>query len=141
VEQFEPILDDDGKETGAYKSNRDPISGKAPAQNFFTLEPNISEVAYTQSIGSGRQPGNQRLYKGWKFLEELGIAPMCMLFGCGRAFPTVKVENDYFCSIEHARAVGAREQQVFPPIEGIKLFPGVDVEQEAKRMLEKEVVL
>jgi hypothetical protein len=53
----------------------------------------------------------------------------------------VKVENDYFCSIEHARAVGAREQQVFPPIEGIKLFPGVDVEQEAKRMLEKEVVL
>jgi hypothetical protein len=140
VEAFTPVVDADGKETGAFTSNRGP-DGKAPAQNFFTLEPNINEVAYNQGHASGRLPGNQRLYKGWKFLEELGIAPMCMLKGCGKAFPTIKVETDYFCSVEHARAVGAREQQVFPPIEGIKLFPGVEVEEVAKKMLEREVVL
>ena len=122
VDTYEPVLDKDGKETGEFV-------GTNETRVFFKLEPNITEVVYDVGNGSGANPAVFAQTKGFILLPEAGVAPMCELKGCGKAWPTVRI-SEYsdrvgdavfrfaaaaYCSEAHARLAGARIQSVFLP--------------------------
>lgn len=137
VDVFAPVLDADGNPT-------DEFSGTKDTRVFFKLEPNITEVVYDIGIGSGQNPGMFARTKGFVLLGDIGVAPMCELKGCGKAWPTVLVSaytvatgdlsvqfaEARFCSERHARLAGARNQNVFLPTNN---------PAEATRLLQDEV--
>lgn len=122
VDNYEPVLDSEGNPTGEY-------TGSKVARVFFKLEPNITEVVYDIGIGSGANPEQFKTFKGFAALPDVGVAPMCELKGCGKAWPTIRVAEytdragdkvfrfaaASYCSEAHARLAGARIQSVFLP--------------------------
>lgn len=73
-------------------------------------EYNITQVPLDEGINSGQGP---RFYirKGFVYLEDIGIAPMCQMNNCWRK---VEVRGPYgdYCSIEHARLCAAAQDRV-----------------------------
>lgn len=65
--------------------------------------PNVTEVIQDEGKNIGRGPEKMRV-KGFLFMEEAKLAPMCQMYGCGRSWPTVRTEEygDY-CSEYHAK--------------------------------------
>lgn len=124
VAAYEPVLDAEGDPTGEYM-------GKTETRMFFTLEPNITEVVYSMSHNSGTGVQDSIFWKGFKFLPEIGVAPMCELKGCGKAWPDVRtLDFGDYCTIDHARLVGARLQVVQLP---------ANDEKKRREMLRNEV--
>lgn len=69
--------------------------------------PNIVEVSFHARSNAGKGPQLFQVFKGYKRLPEVGLAPMCEMRGCGKAWPTVRTRFGDFCTEQHARAVGA----------------------------------
>jgi hypothetical protein len=72
----------------------------------LVLMPNMCEVVLNIRQNSG-QSVEMALRKGYKFLADEGIAPMCQLYGCGKTFPTVNTAYGDFCSEMHGKVVAA----------------------------------
>src|SRR5438132_1286087 len=104
VPTYTPVLDAEGKETGEF------IKGEVVARVTFTLEPNITEVIKSVRFGGGMLPEQMAGNKGFKYFHELGLAPMCEFKGCGKAWPTVRTNEDGdYCSLIHAKLVYAEQ--------------------------------
>lgn len=123
VQVLDELKDDDGNGTGQYV-------GSTQTRVYFTLEPNITEVVYSISHDNGEGPQIAMDFKGFKMLPDIGVAPMCELKGCGKAWPTFGTEFGNYCSEEHALYVGARLQGIFLPANN---------RREAAFMLKEEV--
>lgn len=64
--------------------------------------PNITEV--TNSVRHNDGEGRKKMQaKGFKLVTEVGIAPMCEMYGCGKAWPVVRTEYGDYCSQGHAK--------------------------------------
>lgn len=74
--------------------------------------PNIVEVPLTKRANSGKGPVLFQVFKGFRYLPDIGLAPMCETHGCGKAWPSVATRGGNFCSEEHARAVLMDEEGV-----------------------------
>lgn len=73
--------------------------------------PNLVQVPLDPSHNDGRGPENFARTKGFRQLEEIGYAPLCQLHDCWLP-AVVNCEFGEYCSKEHARLVGAREEGI-----------------------------
>lgn len=76
----------------------------------LVTEWNITQVPLDEGINSGRGPADY-IKKGFVYLEDMGIAPVCQMNNCYRQ---VKVRGPYgdYCSPEHARLVAATQDRI-----------------------------
>lgn len=87
----------------------DPETGEEVLQEETTQTrrvrvPNILEVALISRSNDGEGPRRFHSMKGYRYLPEIGLAPMCEAHGCGRAWPTVQTaQNGVYCSEAHAK--------------------------------------
>lgn len=93
VDKFE-VQDVDGVE-------REVLVGQ-DTRTFLVREPNITEVVVSVRSNDGRSVEKKRRY-GFKELPEVGYAPMCQMYACGKAFPAVATEYGDYCSENHAK--------------------------------------
>lgn len=78
-------------------------------------EYNITQVPLDEGVNSGRGPRDY-IKKGFVYLEDIGIAPMCQMNNCWRS---VKIRGPYgdYCSTDHARLCAAVQDRI--PLEVI----------------------
>lgn len=94
--------------------------------------PNLTQVALTERHNSGQGVVLSQRNKGFKFLQEINLEPMCQFRDCWRSVQgDKKVRTDWgdFCSSQHARLVGADELGVVLEIPGNQYYPRIRDEQ------------
>jgi hypothetical protein len=68
----------------------------------MVLMPNIVEIPITMGFESGE--GLQKAaHHGFKVLSDIGLAPMCEMYGCGKAWPLVGTDFGNYCTEIHAK--------------------------------------
>jgi len=80
---------------------REVLAG-TDTRTYLVREPNITEVVVTARANDGRGVEKKQRY-GFKQLPDIGYAPMCEMYGCGKAFPTVDTQYGVYCSENHAK--------------------------------------
>ncbi len=74
------------------------------------LMPNWTEVPTGLAHNDGR--GVEKMQaKGFKLPEEVGLAPMCQFYGCGKAWPTLRTIYGDYCTDMHARLCAVNEME------------------------------
>ena len=99
-----PVFEKD-EETG------EEVLIKIEQRRVRVLNPNVTQVPLDSGSNDGRGPEKFANDKGFLQLEERGYSPMCQLFDC---WLEAKITSPYgeYCSKEHARMIGAREEGV-----------------------------
>jgi hypothetical protein len=64
--------------------------------------PNIVEIPLSERFDDGESVIKAEKH-GFKHLEDGGLAPMCEMYGCGKAWPGVQTDLGRYCSEDHAR--------------------------------------
>src|SRR6266568_368775 len=63
--------------------------------------PNIVEIPISERFEDG-EAVQKAASHGFKVLPDVGLAPMCEMYGCGKAWPTVGTDFGAYCSEVHA---------------------------------------
>lgn len=64
--------------------------------------PNIAEIVISPRHNDGRGVEKQKA-KGFIPVTSGGVAPMCDMYGCGRAWPAIRTNYGDYCSELHAK--------------------------------------
>lgn len=81
--------------------DREVLTG-TETRTFLVKEPNITEVVASVRSNDGQGPAKKRRY-GFRELPEVGYAPMCEMYGCGKAWPEIGTAHGNYCSENHAK--------------------------------------
>lgn len=104
VPKIVPELDEDGNETGDF------IQEDVVVRTRMIVEPNIVEIPMSIRFDDG-EAVRKAAGHGYKVLSDQGIAPMCEMYGCGRAWPTVGTDFGVYCSTQHAKLCALDEME------------------------------
>lgn len=89
-------IGEDGKPTGDY------IQEDVVVRTRLIAQPNIVEIPMAERFEDG-QAVQKAARHGFRILTDAGIAPMCQMYGCGKAWPTIGTDDGIYCSREHAQ--------------------------------------
>jgi hypothetical protein len=78
----------------------------------LVLVPNWTEVPADTAHSDGQAPRRCYEQKGFRYPEEIGLAPMCQFSGCGKAWPRIRTSLGDYCTELHAKLAVANELEI-----------------------------
>jgi hypothetical protein len=103
VEIREPIYDTD--EDGDLVQTGEKVKTK------LVKHPNITQVPLASHVGDGKAVEVCEREKGFRFMEDMGFAPLCQMYNCW-AEAKINTAWGLYCSPMHARLVAADEDGI-----------------------------
>lgn len=93
----------------------DLVLVKEDVVNKMILVPNWSDIAADLGHSDGAMPTYLHDSAGFRFPEEIGLAPMCQMYQCGKAFPRVRTTLGDYCEEYHAKIAISNERGILLP--------------------------
>lgn len=116
----------------------DEEATKSGTKTKYVLIPNWVEIPLRTGNYDGKGP-QLMARKGFKLPQQVGLAPMCQFYGCGKAWPKFRCENGDYCSIGQAKLAMADEDEIILVTTGFTQG-GRAVARERKRQIDDIVV-